>query len=108
NTRCASKPARSSRMATALSSQEDSRPRIRKDLPTDFAFYRGAQLECPPLLESAGRKFLSVQRVEVSMPSIRVRENEYFDAALRGFKRACENAGVRTELRWREFYEKPT
>jgi small subunit ribosomal protein S21 len=46
--------------------------------------------------------------VEVWMPSVRVRENEYFDAALRRFKRACEKAGVLTELRRREFYEKPT
>jgi len=46
--------------------------------------------------------------IEVSMPSVRVRENEYFDAALRRFKRACEKAGVLTELRRREFYEKPT
>ena len=42
------------------------------------------------------------------MPSVRVRENEYFDAALRRFKRACEKEGVLTELRRREFYEKPT
>ena len=42
------------------------------------------------------------------MPSVRVRENEYFDAALRRFKSACEKAGVLTELRRREFYEKPT
>ena len=28
--------------------------------------------------------------------------------ALRRFKRACEKAGVLTELRRREFYEKPT
>jgi small subunit ribosomal protein S21 len=46
--------------------------------------------------------------VEVRMPSVRIRENEYFDAALRRFKRACEKAGVLTELRRREFYEKPT
>ena len=45
---------------------------------------------------------------EVAMPSVRVRGNEYFDAALRRFKRACEKAGVLTELRRREFYEKPT
>jgi small subunit ribosomal protein S21 len=45
---------------------------------------------------------------EVSMPSVRVRENEYFDVALRRFKRACEKAGVLSELRRREFYEKPT
>ena len=42
------------------------------------------------------------------MPGVRVRENEYFDAALRRFKRACEKAGVLTELRRREYYEKPT
>ena len=42
------------------------------------------------------------------MPSVRVRENEYFDAALRRFKRACEKAGILTELRRREFDEKPT
>ena len=45
---------------------------------------------------------------ETRMPSVRVKENEYFDAALRRFKRACEKAGVLTELRRREFYEKPT
>jgi small subunit ribosomal protein S21 len=39
---------------------------------------------------------------------VRVRENEYFDVALRRFKRACEKAGVLAELRRREFYEKPT
>lgn len=42
------------------------------------------------------------------MPSIRVRENEHFDAALRRFKRACEKAGILSELRRREYYEKPT
>lgn len=42
------------------------------------------------------------------MPSIRVKDNEHFDAALRRFKRACEKAGIMTELRRREFYEKPT
>lgn len=42
------------------------------------------------------------------MPAIRVKENEPFDVALRRFKRACEKAGVLTELRRREFYEKPT
>ena len=45
---------------------------------------------------------------EYSMPGVRIRESEHFDAALRRFKRACEKAGVLTELRRREFYEKPT
>ena len=42
------------------------------------------------------------------MPSVKVRESEHFDAALRRFKRACEKAGILTELRRREYYEKPT
>ncbi len=42
------------------------------------------------------------------MPGVRIRESEHFDAALRRFKRSCEKAGILTELRRREFYEKPT
>ena len=42
------------------------------------------------------------------MPSVRVRENEPFDVAMRRFKRACEKAGTLTEIRRREHYEKPT
>ncbi len=42
------------------------------------------------------------------MPNVKVRENEPFDVALRRFKRACEKAGVLTEIRRREFYEKPS
>jgi small subunit ribosomal protein S21 len=42
------------------------------------------------------------------MPSVRVRENEPFESAMRRFKRTCEKAGVLTETRRREFYEKPT
>ena len=42
------------------------------------------------------------------MPSIKVKENEHFDVAIRRFKRACEKAGVLAEVRRREFYEKPT
>ncbi len=42
------------------------------------------------------------------MPSVKIKENEPFDVALRRFKRACEKAGVMAEVRRREFYEKPT
>lgn len=42
------------------------------------------------------------------MPFIKVKENEPFDIALRRFKRTCEKAGVVSEVRRREFYEKPT
>lgn len=42
------------------------------------------------------------------MPSVRVKEGENPEYALRRFKRSCEKAGLLTELRRREFYEKPT
>jgi small subunit ribosomal protein S21 len=42
------------------------------------------------------------------MPSVRVRDNEPFEVALRRFKRSCEKAGILTEARRRESYEKPT
>jgi len=46
--------------------------------------------------------------METALPEIRVKENEPFDVALRRFKRSCEKAGVLTEVRRREYYEKPT
>ncbi len=42
------------------------------------------------------------------MPSVKVRDNEPFDIAMRRFKRACEKAGVLAEVHRREYYEKPT
>jgi len=42
------------------------------------------------------------------MPIVRLKENEPFEAALRRFKRTIEKLGLLTELRAREFYEKPT
>ncbi len=42
------------------------------------------------------------------MPSVRVRPDEPFDIILRRFRRACEKAGIFTEIRRRESYEKPT
>jgi len=42
------------------------------------------------------------------MPSVKLKENEPFDIALRRFKRSCEKAGILAEVRRRENYEKPT
>ncbi len=42
------------------------------------------------------------------MPSIRVRQDDFFDVVLRRFRRSCDRAGVFTESRRKEFYEKPT
>ena len=42
------------------------------------------------------------------MTTVRLKENEPFEVALRRFKRTVEKTGLLTELRAREFYEKPT
>ncbi|MFQ5468730.1 MAG: 30S ribosomal protein S21 [Gammaproteobacteria bacterium] len=42
------------------------------------------------------------------MPIVRLKDNEPFEIALRRFKRTCEKAGILSEIRRREFYEKPT
>jgi small subunit ribosomal protein S21 len=47
-------------------------------------------------------------RKQPNMPHVKLKENEPFDVALRRFKRSIEKVGLLTELRAREFYEKPT
>ena len=42
------------------------------------------------------------------MTSIKIREGESFEGALKRFKKMVEKSGVLTELRKREFYEKPS
>ncbi len=42
------------------------------------------------------------------MPAVKVRDNEPFESALRRFKKQCEKAGILSELRRREHYEKPS
>ena len=42
------------------------------------------------------------------MPSVQVRDDESFESALRRFKRKCEKAGILTELKKRQHFEKPS
>jgi small subunit ribosomal protein S21 len=42
------------------------------------------------------------------MPGVRVKENEAFEIALKRFKKQCEKAGILSEVRKREHYEKPS
>jgi small subunit ribosomal protein S21 len=48
------------------------------------------------------------ERNSIFMTTIKVKENEPFEVAMRRFKRTIEKTGLLTELRAREFYEKPT
>jgi len=42
------------------------------------------------------------------MPGIKVKENEPFEFAMKRFKKACEKAGILSEIRKRQHYEKPS
>ena len=42
------------------------------------------------------------------MPGIAIREGDSLESSLRKFKKQCEKAGIVSELRKREAYEKPS
>lgn len=42
------------------------------------------------------------------MPLVKVKDNESFEQAMRRFKKQCEKAGILSELRRREYYDKPS
>lgn len=42
------------------------------------------------------------------MPGIKVKENESFELVLKKFKKQCEKAGILSEIRKREHFEKPS
>lgn len=42
------------------------------------------------------------------MPGVKIRDNESFEQAYRRFKKQVEKAGILSEIRKREFYEKPS
>ncbi len=42
------------------------------------------------------------------MPGIYIKEGDSFEGALKKFKKQCEKAGILSEIRKRESYEKPS
>ncbi|HHG75633.1 30S ribosomal protein S21 [Persephonella sp.] len=42
------------------------------------------------------------------MAVVRIQEGESFEKALKRFKKICEKEGIITEMKRREFYEKPS
>ncbi len=42
------------------------------------------------------------------MPGIVVRDGDSFESAIKKFKKQCEKAGILSEVRKREAYEKPS
>ncbi len=42
------------------------------------------------------------------MPGVRIRENEPFERALRRFTKACEKAGLMSDIKKHQHFEKPS
>ncbi len=42
------------------------------------------------------------------MPVIKIRDNEPFEVSMKRFKKQCEKAGILSELKRREYYDKPS
>ena len=53
---------------------------------------------------SVGPRKVVIQK----MPGVRVKEGESFENAMKRFKKQCEKAGILSEIRKREHYEKPS
>ncbi len=53
-------------------------------------------------------QYISRGEVTVQMTTVRVKDGESIEAALKRFKKATEKAGILSEIRKREHYEKPS
>ena len=42
------------------------------------------------------------------MPKIRIKEKDNLEYALRRFKKSCEKLGILSQIKKKEFYEKPS
>ena len=42
------------------------------------------------------------------MPVVKIRDNEPFEVAMKRFKKLCEKTGILSELKRREYYDKPS
>ncbi|OGW00039.1 MAG: 30S ribosomal protein S21 [Nitrospinae bacterium RIFCSPLOWO2_02_FULL_39_110] len=42
------------------------------------------------------------------MPGVKIKQNESLENALRRFKKQCEKAGILSEIKKREYYERPS
>lgn len=44
----------------------------------------------------------------IFVPGVKIKESEPFELALKKFKKQCEKAGILSEVRKREHFEKPS
>lgn len=48
------------------------------------------------------------RRVVIVLANVRIKEGESFEAAFRRFKKSCEKAGILSDVKKREHFEKPS
>lgn len=48
------------------------------------------------------------ERTVILMPFVKLRDGENFESAFRKFKKSCEKAGILSEVKKREHFEKPS
>lgn len=63
--------------------------------------------ERPTRLSASGR-VRSFEGGSYCMLGVRVKDNESFESALRRFKKKCEKAGILSDLRKHQHFEKPS
>ena len=88
-------------------------PRTNTGLKVEIHFHKKVPdyyiLYCFLQLDFLNTSIFSIKyKDRIFMTIIKVKENEPFEVAMRRFKRTIEKTGLLTELRAREFYEKPT
>lgn len=44
----------------------------------------------------------------IALAFVGIRDNEAFESAFRRFKKSCEKAGILSEVKKREYFEKPS
>lgn len=60
--------------------------------------------------DSKSQRFFGTRlgRRGIWMPSVKVKESDSFENALKKFKKQCEREGILSEIKKREHYEKPS
>lgn len=56
----------------------------------------------------ASKSSYLISETEERMTGVRVKDGESFENAMKRFKKQCEKAGILSEIRKREHYEKPS
>ena len=54
------------------------------------------------------RPIQAVWKVVIFLAYVKVRDSESFEQSFRTFKKSCEKAGILSEVKKREHYEKPS